>query len=159
MTTQANPATLTVQARAVSCRVFIRAPSADVFAVWADVAQWHTWDPDTQWARIDGPFATGARGKIKSKQPLAVGLIWTNVQPDRAFTVEARTLATTMRFEHTLEPAPGGVQVTHTTHFQGLLAALFMRTIGTQLQHGLPVTMQRLKARCETPPDQRSACA
>jgi hypothetical protein len=139
--------------RSVSCTIEIEAGAETIFRVWADVAQWHTWDPDTEWARIDGPFATGTRGKIKAKQPLAASMTLTDVQPNRAFTATIRALATRMDFDHTVEQVrPQTTRVVHTVRFSGLLAGLFRKQIGAPLVHGLPVTLSQLKQRCEREP-------
>lgn len=37
------------------------------FARWADMATWPEWNQDTEWVRLDGPFAQGATGTLKPK--------------------------------------------------------------------------------------------
>ena len=40
------------------------APAA-LFERWADMATWPEWNADTEWVRLDGPFAEGATGVLK----------------------------------------------------------------------------------------------
>jgi uncharacterized protein YndB with AHSA1/START domain len=144
---------VTVGPRSVRCEIDVHASPERVFALWADVAHWHTWDPDTQWARIDGPFAPGTRGKIKSKQPLAAAMLLTSVQPGLAFTARVSALATHMDFEHHIERiSDERVRVVHTARFSGWLAGLFMKQIGKPLASGLPITLRQLKALAEVQP-------
>src|SRR3954447_23808601 len=43
------------------------APPSAFFARWADMASWPEWNLDTEWVRLDGPFAEGATGTLKPK--------------------------------------------------------------------------------------------
>ncbi|MDX6436655.1 MAG: hypothetical protein QOK34_1489, partial [Gaiellaceae bacterium] len=40
------------------------APPAAFFARWADMATWPEWNTDTEWVRLDGPFAAGSTGVL-----------------------------------------------------------------------------------------------
>lgn len=127
----------------------ILAQPADVFAVYADVARWHLWDPDTRWASIDGPFRTGARGRLKPSMGFAVPMKFVSVVEDRSFVVESPALLCTLRFEHDLLPSPAGVLAMHRVSFSGPLAGFFGRLVGARVRVGLPVTMSNLKRTVE----------
>ncbi len=153
--TACNSAKVTVSAenRTVVCQIDMRCSAEALFAVWADVANWHTWDPDTQWARLDGPFATASVGRIKPPKGMSIKMVVTQVTPARSFTVVCPVLGSHMHFEHTLSPLATpeqGVRVTHTVRFTGWLSRLLMRTIGRQVASGLPLTLTRLRAVCES---------
>ncbi len=36
-----------------------------VWSVWSDVNQWHQWQDDIEFARLDAPFEAGSRFKFK----------------------------------------------------------------------------------------------
>jgi hypothetical protein len=42
----------------------INAQSSSVFALYANVSGWPTWDPDVKNASLEGAFVSGARGVI-----------------------------------------------------------------------------------------------
>lgn len=139
----------------VQATMWIHAPASAVQAVYADVANWHLWDPDTRSAHLDGPFQPGSAGRLRPRKGLAVRMRVTEVTPDAGFTVECPVLGSRMRFEHVLAPHADGVTVLHRVCFSGYLAAWLMRFVGRELEHNLPVTLSHLKAYVES--SQRSA--
>ncbi|MFP5390250.1 MAG: SRPBCC family protein [Gammaproteobacteria bacterium] len=130
-------------------QVSIRVPAKTVFALYADVAHWHCWDPDTKWARLDGPMRVGATGKLAPTQGFPVRMTVTELETDRLFTVEARAPLCTMRFVHELQRQEGGVLAVHRVTFSGPLAGFFGRLVGGRVRAGLPATMQSLKRYAE----------
>lgn len=72
------------------------AAPAGFFDQWADMGTWPDWNLDTEWVRLDGPFATGTLDvTVSITGPLAPP--WTailakgfaaSVQPDRDRLVE-----------------------------------------------------------------------
>lgn len=131
-------------------RIHVAAPAERVFALYADVAHWHRWDPDTKAASIDGPFVTGTAGRLTPTRGNTVPMRLTSVVPDRSFTVESKIPLFRMLFEHDLNPQGKGVEVVHRVTFSGALAFLLGRVLGRQLNQGLPVTLSRLKTLAET---------
>lgn len=120
-----------------------------VMACYHAVSDWPLWDPDTREARIDGPFKTGATGRLRPAKGFAVPMRFVSVT-SRNFTVESPAPFCTMRFEHELVPVLAGTQVTHRVTFEGPLAGLFGRLVGSRVHVGLPVTLQKLKQRLES---------
>lgn len=133
----------------VEHHITVHAPAARIFALYADVAHWHTWDPDTRQASINGPFAVGTCGSLTPTQGRTVPMRITHLVPDADFTVEARIPLLCMRFEHALRPSGAAVTVTHSVHFSGLLRWLIGPMMIRRLNRGLPVTLARLRQRAE----------
>jgi uncharacterized protein YndB with AHSA1/START domain len=129
----------------VEHRIHVAAPPKRIFALYADVANWHQWDPDTKAASIEGPFQTGAIGRLTPTRGNTVPMRFTSVVPDRSFTVESKIPLFCMVFEHELQPTAAGTEVVHRVTFSGALAFLLCRVLGRQLNQGLPVTLARLK--------------
>jgi len=129
--------------------IYIEASPDTVFGVYADVARWPAWDPDTRAASIDGPFASGARGRLAPSQGFPVPMLFVSVEPGRGFTVVSRVLFSTMSFGHSLRPEGPGVVATHGVAFQGPFAFFLRRLVGSRVRQGLPLTMRRLKAYAE----------
>lgn len=134
----------------VEHRITIAAAPDLVFAIYRDVANWHTWDPDTKRAVLDGPFAVGSRGRLTPARGNTVPLVLTPVDPERGFTVEARIPFFRMVFEHELTRRTAGeTGVVHRVTFSGLLARVLGPMLTRRLNDGLPVTLARLKALAE----------
>lgn len=119
-----------------------------VMNCYRDVAGWPEWDPDTREAWIEGPFRSGARGRLKPAKGFAVPMRFVSVG-EQHFTVECTAPFCTMRFEHELTPAAGGTRITHRVSFEGPLARLFGHIVGSRVKAGLPVTMRSLKRHLE----------
>ena len=129
--------------------VLVDASAGRIFRIYEDVAGWPAWDPDTQRASIEGPFAVGTRGSLTPPKGHTVPMLLTKVQPDACFTVESRIPLFRMVFEHELLPEGAATRVVHRVTFSGLLAAVLGRMLVKRLNQGLPVTLAKLKRRAE----------
>lgn len=119
-----------------------------VMECYRDVGGWPAWDPDTREASIDGPFTSGATGRLKPAKGFPVPMRFVSVGQHH-FTVESPVPLCTMRFEHELTPVTGGTRITHRVSFEGPLARLFGYIVGSRVKAGLPLTMRSLKRHLE----------
>ncbi|MCU0927328.1 MAG: SRPBCC family protein [Hydrogenophaga sp.] len=133
-------------------RTTIATPPATIFRLYADVANWHRWDPDTKSATLDGTFAVGSRGSLTPAKGNTVPMVVTSADPAHGFTVESRIpLLLRMVFEHELVArGPATTEVMHRVTLSGPLAWLIGPALRRQLDAGLPVTLARLKRLAET---------
>ena len=134
----------------VEHRTVAHAQPEVLFRIYEDVAHWHTWDPDTKHAALDGPMRVGARGTLTPTKGRTVPMLVTGGEANRSFTVESRIPLFRMVFEHELRPAPSGTEVVHRVTFSGLLSLILGPMLSRQLNSGLPVTLQRLKELAES---------
>jgi hypothetical protein len=128
----------------VESTILIPTGPQPIFALYADVGRWHTWDPDTKQASLDGPFEAGTRGRLLPTQGNAVPMLLSSVQADRSFTVVSRIPMFKMVFEHELRPVAGGTEATHRVSFSGLLAPILGRVLAARLRRNLPLTLESL---------------
>jgi Polyketide cyclase / dehydrase and lipid transport len=134
----------------VEHRIRTHAPPEVVFRIYEDVERWHTWDPDTRQAWLDGPLLPGARGRLTPTRGRTVPMVVTAVEAGRSFTVESRIPLFRMVFDHELRPGPDGTEVTHRVQFHGLLSVVLGPMLIRQLNTGLPVTLARLRDLAES---------
>jgi Polyketide cyclase / dehydrase and lipid transport len=134
----------------VEHRIKIAAAPQSIFRIYQDVRHWHTWDPDTRWATLEGPFAVGSRGRLMPTQGRAVPMVLTQVVRDSSFTVESKIPLFCMRFEHELRPSAGMTEAIHRVTLSGPLTLLLGRMLTRRLNTGLPVTLSRLKTLAES---------
>jgi Polyketide cyclase / dehydrase and lipid transport len=127
----------------------INAPAATVFALYENVAQWPVWDTDVKSASIQGAFVSGARGVIVPNGGPKSDIVFSEVIRNKSFTVDCKLPLCMMRFEHELEAQGNGTRATHRVIFDGLLAPLFGRLIGSGMRKSLPKVMESLKAVAE----------
>ena len=130
-------------------QIVIAAPPEKVFALYENVTAWSSWDPDVKTSSIEGSFSSGASGSIKPSSGPKARIKFTEIMPNRSFTVETKLPLCIMRFEHELTLLPSGTNAKHRVTFQGLLSPFFGRVIGSQIRKGLPITLQGLKHAAE----------
>lgn len=133
----------------VEHRISIEASPETVFRIYEDVKNWHTWDPDTKKATLDGPFQVGSQGRITPPKGMTVPMVLTQVVPGKCFTAESRIPMFAMLFEHELSGTSGATEVIHRVTFSGLLTPILGRMLSKQLNSGLPLTLKNLKALAE----------
>jgi hypothetical protein len=133
----------------VEHRITVAAPAETIFRIYEDVQNWHSWDPDTKQATLEGPFEVGSRGRLTPTKGNTVPMVLTQVVPGRCFTVESKIPLFRMVFEHELVGLPGGTEVVHRVTFSGLLAVVLGPVLSKQLNSGLPVTLRKLKSVAE----------
>lgn len=133
----------------VEHRITVTAPAETIYRIYEDVQNWHTWDPDTKQASLEGPFQVGSRGRLTPTKGNTVPMLLTQVVPGRSFTVESKIPLFRMLFEHELHPTPRATDVVHRVTFSGLLSVVLGPMLSKQLNSGLPVTLSRLKALAE----------
>ena len=129
--------------------VAIEAPIAKVFATYADVENWKTWDPDVKSSTIEGPFISGSLGALQPTKGPKAKIVFKEVVTNSSFTVESKLPLCVMRFEHELSEMNGQTQALHRVIFEGVLSPLFGRLIGRQIKKGLPHTLEGLKRAVE----------
>ena len=133
-------------------RTTIATPPAAIFHLYADVANWNRWDPDTKSAMLNGPFAVGSSGSLTPTKGNTIPMVVTFADPALGFTVESRIpLLLRMVFEHELIARGEALtEVVHRVTLSGPLGWLLGPGMKRQLDTGLPVTLSRLKRMAET---------
>ncbi|MFI7541903.1 hypothetical protein [Actinoplanes sp. NPDC049599] len=122
-------------------------PAAAFFARWADMATWPSWNTDTEWVRLDGPFETGATGALKPKGGPTTKFVITSLVPGREFTDVSLLLGAMLTFEHLVRTAADGLtEVRVRVTLAGPLAFFWRRVLGKGIADGLPADLTRLEA-------------
>ncbi len=124
--------------------------ASQVWRVWSDLANWHTWDSGVDWVRPDGPFAEGTTYTMKPSAGPEVRATMIHCERDHSFTDETRLPLCRLRFEHVVNPLDIGVRVTHRVTMSGPGTVLFRHVIGRNIARDLPGAMSRLIDRART---------
>ncbi len=115
-----------------------------VFAKWKDVESWPTWDHALDWCKIDGPFQSGTKGKIKAKGYPVSKFKLLEVSQDRAFEDQTTLPLARMNLKHTIENAGDQTfRIRHEAHVFGPLAPLFWLVMRPKLKQGLRQALDR----------------
>jgi len=126
------------------------APASDFFSRWADMDTWPQWNADTEWARLDGPFAEGSSGELKPKGAPKVRFVIERLVPGREFVDVSRLPGARLTFAHLVDPLPdGGCSIAVRVTIDGPLAPVWSRIMGSGLRESAGPDLERLVALVE----------
>ena len=127
--------------------------AGDVWArAYADASAWPAWNDALATASLDGPFAVGARARVRFRSGLRLRFTLVEVEPGRLFTDESRLPGARMGHRHALEPIgggdgePAGVRLVNEIYIRGPLARLWAPLLGPPARRGLPGWQRRAAA-------------
>jgi Polyketide cyclase / dehydrase and lipid transport len=124
-------------------------PSA-FFARWADVATWPEWNSDTEWVRLDGPFATGSTGVLKPKGGPKVKFVIDSLVPGREFVDVSVLAGARLTFRHLVTTGPGSTtRIEVAVTMSGPLGWFWNLLLGRALKASLQLDLDRLVAAAE----------
>jgi hypothetical protein len=119
------------------------APAA-FFARWGDVSTWPEWNSDTEWVRLDGPFAAGATGVLKPKGGPKVKFVIDRLSAQELVDV-SKLFGARLTFAHDVTARDdGGTTIDVTITMSGPLAWLWKRILGKGLQQSAQPDLDRL---------------
>ncbi|MBB6735588.1 hypothetical protein [Cohnella zeiphila] len=103
-----------------------------LWLAWSDVPSWPRWDTELIEAALEGPFAAGTAGKMRSKK----GGVWSafrivEVRRDKGYSCIVPMPGGELRFDRTFERiGPGMLRITHDLIFGGALGWLYAWLVG-----------------------------
>src|SRR5690242_907484 len=122
-------------------------PVQAFFDRWADMATWPTWNTDTEWVRLDGPFQAGATGALKPKGGPVTRFVVTALVPGREFTDVSLLVGARLTFQHLVEVQPDGLAtISVRVTLAGPLAFFWNAVLGKGIATGLSADLDRLEA-------------
>lgn len=130
--------------------VEITAPLPLVWSVMVEVERWPEWTASvSRVVRLSsGPLKVGSRVRIH--QPKLPRAFWrvTEIIPDSSFTWISLAPGVRVTARHEVEVIAGGVRVTLSIRYEGLLGSMLARYVGDLNQHYLALEANGLRARC-----------
>ncbi len=120
------------------------APAA-FFERWADMDTWPQWNLDTEWVRLDGPFATGSTGTLKPKGGPQVPFLIERLVDGREFVDVSRLFGARLTFDHQVtRTADGGCTLDVTVTMTGPLRRVWTAILGKGIAATLQADLDRL---------------
>ena len=129
--------------------------TAELWAVWTDVNQWHSWQPDIDSATLDGAFVSGAVLRFKPKGGPLIPITLTQVEPERLFVDLTKFPGAKMLDDHEIIPRGESLEIKTTIRLSGPLAWLWRRLVVNDIVRGLPAQTDQLIARVHRVREQR----
>jgi uncharacterized protein YndB with AHSA1/START domain len=126
------------------------ASPAAVWKIWSDTSTWAEWNPDVQSMTLNGPFAAGTSGTMKTKQGTRQVQL-TEVVPGRSFRLETTVIPLTrFAFECQVVAGPAGkTTISQAIRVGGPLGGVVGGMMGPQIANTFPALLQGLARKAE----------
>ena len=111
--------------------------AVDVWKVWTDVNQWHTWQPDIEYAKLDGDFKVGNTFKLKPKGGPAVSIEIIKVEPEHQFTDLTRFPGARMYGSHEFISHGDELEIRTTMSIDGFLSFFWKKIVAENVANGM----------------------
>lgn len=117
------------------------ATKEQMWKLFANVNEWHTWDEGIEYAKMDGEFEKGNHFFLKPKGGPKVKIELVETVKNKKFVDLTRFPLAKMWGDHVFEETPEGLKVTTTMKVQGPLGFLWRRIVAQGIVDGLPTEM------------------
>ena len=121
-----------------------------IWQIWTDINNWHTWDSDIEWAKLTEPFRDGSRFYLKPKGGPRVRIVLMDVKHEESFTDLAKFPFAKMYSIHKLTKIGTTLKVLHTVRVEGLLSSLWWHLVGKNVAAGLEVQSKKMIEKART---------
>ena len=121
-----------------------------VWRIWSDAPTWPEWNPDVQSMTLNGPFAAGTTGTMKTKQGTRQVRL-SEVVPGRSFRLETTVIPLTrFAFECQVTAGPAGkTTISQGIRVGGPLGGLVGGMMGKQIADTFPALLRGLARKAE----------
>ena len=127
-------------------KVYANIKKEEIWRLWSDVNNWHLWDPDIEYGRIEESFSVGSHFFFKPKGISEVKLKLVEVEPMHKYTDQCKFFGAILSGTHEMAEVPGGLQLTTTVRVSGPLKFLWVKLVGQGIVDTLPEQMDSLAA-------------
>jgi uncharacterized protein YndB with AHSA1/START domain len=121
------------------------APPEKIWGAWTDVEHWPQWDTELASAALDGSFALGATGSLKTKRGPVSRFTISELIPRVSYSFTTRLPLCELKVRRRLtRKEGGGAYFTHEVSFVGPLSFVFGNLLGRRYREALPTVMENL---------------
>lgn len=110
--------------------------------LFEDVNNWHTWDIGIEYAKLEGNFEKGNHFLLRPKGGPNVKVELLEVVENKRFLDVTDFPLAKMYDEHLFEETPDGLKITNTITVKGLLGFLWVKLVAKKIVDALPVDVQ-----------------
>ncbi|TGD57951.1 SRPBCC family protein [Flavobacterium humi] len=113
-----------------------------LWQLFADVNNWHTWDEGIEYAKLDGAFTAGNYFTLRPKDGPNVKIKILKAIENKNFTDLTVFPLAKMYGEHLLEETENGLTITSTITVKGILAFLWVKLVAQKITDGFATDME-----------------
>ena len=108
-----------------------------VWKIWTDVNQWHTWQPDIEYAKLDGDFKVGNTFRLKPRGGQGVSIEIVKTEYGRQFTDLTRFPGARMFGCHEFIVHGDELEIRTTMSIEGFLSFLWKKIVAENVANGM----------------------
>ena len=113
-----------------------------MWKLFADVNNWHTWDEGIEFAKMEGKFEKGNFFTLRPKGGPNVKVKLLETVENKSFLDVTKFPLAKMFDNHTFEETPQGLKITNTISVTGILGFLWRKIVAQKIVDSLPNDMQ-----------------
>ena len=118
-----------------------------MWKLFADVNNWHTWDKGIEFARLEGKFDKGNHFILRPKGGPDVKVELLETVENKGFLDVTKFPLAKMYDNHIFEETKEGLKITNTISMTGLLGFLWIKIVAQKIAAALPTdTQEQIKA-------------
>jgi len=115
-----------------------------VWKVWTDLNQWHTWQSDIEYAKFEGEFKVGNTFLLKPKGGPKVNIEIIKVDPNRQFTDLTRFPGAKMYGSHEFVIHGDELEIKTTMSIEGPLSFVWRKIVAEGVANGMMLQTEHL---------------
>lgn len=114
-----------------------------MWKLFSDVNNWHTWDTEIAYAKMEGKFEKGNHFILKPKAGPKVKIKLIETIENKKFVDFTKFPLAKMYGEHTFEETNDGLKITTTMKVEGLLSFVWIKLVAQGIVDSLPKETQQ----------------
>ncbi len=119
-----------------------KASAAQLWKLFADVNNWHTWDKGIEFAKMEGAFTAGNHFTLRPKGGPTVNIKIIETVEGKKFVDCTKFPLAKMYGEHLYEETKDGLRMTTTMTVEGILGFLWVKIVAQGIVDALPADME-----------------
>lgn len=116
----------------------------EVWGVWTDVNNWHTWQNDIEYAKLDGDFKVGSVFQFKPKGGPKVSIELFKVEPNKMFVDLTRFPLAKMYGTHEFIARGEELEIRTTMSIEGPLSLVWRKIVTEGIVDSLEEQTEKL---------------
>lgn len=114
-----------------------------IWKLFTDINNWHVWNEQIEFAKLDGKFEAGNFYQIKPKKGQTVKVNLLKVEENKHCLEAGNFPLAKMYYDHLIEETKDGLKITNTITVQGLLNFLWVQLVVKKIAAEMPAHVQQ----------------
>jgi len=114
-----------------------------IWKLFTDVNNWHIWNSEIEFAKIEGKFEAGNHYFIQPKNGQTVKVNLLEVEENKHCLESGNFPLAKMYYDHLIEEIPNGLKITNTITMKGWLSFLWVKLVVKKIAAEMPAHVQQ----------------